>query len=72
MIKEESNRFALRLMCRMLAVSVSGYYAWLNRKPSLHKQRDYELSKKIKAIFDDEKGRSGAPRIVRRLKHEGE
>ena len=28
--------------------------------------------KKIKAIFDDEKGRAGAPRITRRLNHEGE
>lgn len=72
MIKEESNCYGLRLMCRMLSVSVSGYYAWLNRKPSLPKQRDDALSKKIKAIFDDEKSRAGAPRIARRLKHEGE
>ena len=47
-------------MCDMLSVSVSGYYAWLNRKPSSQKQSDHELSKKIKVIFDDEKGRAGA------------
>ena len=58
--KEGSNRFSLRLMCDMLSVSVSGYYAWLNRKPSSRKQSDHELSKKIKVIFDDEKGRAGA------------
>ena len=72
MIKEESGLFSLKLMCRMLSVSVSGYYAWLNRKPCARKQRDHDLSKKIKAIFDDEKGRAGAPRITRRLNHEGE
>lgn len=66
-IKEESGRFSLKLMCRMLSVSVSGYYAWLHRKPSAHKRRDHELSKKIKTIFDDEKGRSGAPRVTKRL-----
>jgi transposase InsO family protein len=72
MIKEESNRFSLRLMCRLLSVSVSGYYAWLHRKPSLQKQREEALSKKIKAIFDDEKGRVGAARISKRLNHAGE
>ena len=72
MIKEETGQFSLRLMCRMLSVSVSGYYAWLDRKPSIRKQRGHELSKKIKAIFDDEKGRAGAPRVTKRLNHEGE
>lgn len=59
-------------MCRMLSVSVSGYHSWLHRKPSARKQRNHELSKKIKAIFDDEKGCSGAPRITKRLNEEGE
>lgn len=72
MIKEESNRFSLRMMCRMLSVSVSGYYAWLDRTPSVRKQKDYALSQKIKAIFDDEKGRAGVPRITKRLNSEGE
>lgn len=72
MIKEESGQFSLRLMCQMLCVSVSGYYAWLHRNPCARRQRDYELSKKIKAIFDDEKGRAGAPRVTKRLNHEGE
>ena len=72
MFKEESSRFSLRLMCHMLSVSVSGYYAWLNREPSSRKQKKHELSKKIKPIFDDEKGRAGAPRITRRLNNAGE
>lgn len=72
MIKESSNQFSLRLMCGVLSVSASGYYAWLNRKPSKHAEKDKELSKKIKTIFDDEKSRAGAPRITKRLKNEGE
>lgn len=59
-------------MCGVLSVSASGYYAWLNRKPSKHAEKDKELSKKIKTIFDDEKSRAGAPRITKRLKNEGE
>ena len=71
-IREESLYFPLKLMCRLLSVSVSGYYGWLNRKPSAKRQRDFVLSQKIKVIFDDEKGRAGAPRITMRLNQEGE
>lgn len=72
LIKEQSNLFAVMLMCRLLTVSVSGYYSWLNREPSLREKENIKLAIKIKAIFDDEKSRSGAPRITKRLNAEGE
>lgn len=56
----------------MLSVSVSGYYAWVDRKPSKHTERDRDLAEKIKAIFDEERSRAGAPRIVKRLNGESE
>lgn len=59
-------------MCCLLTVSVSGYYSWLNREPSLRKKENIKLACKIKAIFDDEKSRPGAPRITKRLNVEGE
>ncbi len=72
MIKEQPRKFKVVLMCRLLSVSVSGYYAWLNRAPSLRDEANMKLDRKIKIIFDDEKSRAGAPRIARRLKAEGE
>jgi putative transposase len=72
MIKEQSGKFKVVLMCRLLNVSISGYYAWLNRDPSLRDEANMKLTHKIKRIFDDEKSRAGAPRIARRLKAEGE
>jgi putative transposase len=72
MIKEQSEKFTVVLMCRLLSVSVSGYYAWLNRAPSLRDEDNMKLARKIKMIFDDEKSRAGAPRIAKRLKAEGE
>ena len=69
---ERSEKFKVVLMCRLLRVSVSGYYAWLNRAPSLRDEANMKLTRKIKMIFDDEKSRAGAPRIARRLKAEGE
>ena len=72
MIKDESGNFSIRLMCKLLSVSVSGYYAWKDRAPSARNERDRYLASKIKYIFDDEKSRAGAPRITRRLIKEGE
>jgi len=65
LIKEQSNKFPVLVMCRLLTVSVSGYYSWLNRRPSLREQENKQLACKIKAIFDDEKQRPGAPRITK-------
>ncbi len=72
MIKEASNRFNIQLMCRLLCVSASGYYAWLNRKPPKRAERNSELTRKIKVLFDEEKSRAGAPRITKRLNQQGE
>ena len=60
------------VMCRLLTVSASGYYNWLNRAPSLREQEKIKLTCKIKAIFDDEKSRAGSPRITKRLNAEGD
>jgi len=72
MIKEQSKQFPVVVMCRLLAVSVSGYYHWLTRLPSFREEANRKLASKIKAIFDDEKSRAGSPRITRRLNAEGE
>lgn len=72
MIKEQSHQFPLRLMCRLLSVSVSGYYDWRARKPSRREEANHQLTDKIKAIFDDEKSRAGSVRITKRLNNEGE
>jgi transposase InsO family protein len=59
------------MMCRLLSVSRSGYYAWKHRPPSVSEQSNRLLKIEIKRVFDDEKSRPGSPRIARRLKEEG-
>jgi putative transposase len=71
MIKKNSNHFSVRMMCKMLAVSPSGYYDWRDRPLSTRAQENAILAGKIKAIFDDENSRAGAKRIAKRLKQEG-
>jgi putative transposase len=71
MINENSKYFAVRMMCRMLCVSPSGYYEWRDRPVSSRDQDNDLLSKEIKRVFDDHKSRYGAVRIVKELKAEG-
>lgn len=71
MIKSNETDFSIKMMCRMLKVSRSGYYGWKRRPPSKRSQANDALATNIKRVFDDEKGRVGSPRVVRRLHDEG-
>lgn len=64
--------FPVRAMCRVLGLSPSGYYAWLNRPPSERAKRDAELVVKIQAVFDGNRQVYGRPRIFADLKEAGE
>lgn len=71
MIKENVDYFSVKLMCRLLSVSTSGFYNWRNRPLSPRAKENAELANHIKRIFDEEKSRAGAKRIAKRLKLEG-
>jgi len=64
--------FPIMAMCRVLGLSPSGYYAWLNRPPSERARRDAELVAKIRAVFDGNRKVYGRPRIFADLKEAGE
>ena len=71
MIKENKDQYSVKLMCRVLSVSPSGYYDWHDRPLSSLSEANTVLAAKIKAIFDEEYSRAGAKRIAKRLKREG-
>jgi putative transposase len=71
MIKKNIKSFPVRMMCKVLCVSSSGYYDWHDRPASLRAQENIVLASKIQAIFDEEKSRCGAKRITKRLNSEG-
>jgi putative transposase len=59
-------------MCRVLAVSRAGYYAWRARRPSARARRDTQLRVAIRAIHAASHGRYGRPRIHRTLRAQQE
>ena len=62
---------SLKLLCRVLQVSRSGYYRWRKNPCSARRRRDAELAAQIAAAHRKGRGNYGAPRIVRELHEQG-
>ena len=63
--------YGIATMCRVLAVSASGYYAWLKRPLSARARADAELIARITAIHQYSRETYGAPRIHEELSAAG-
>jgi putative transposase len=59
------------VMCRVLGVSPSGYYASAGRPPSARAQLDATLTEKIRAAHAGSNGTYGAPRVHAELVDQG-
>ena len=59
------------MMCDLLKVSRSGYYAWRTRPESARVKRDRELLPQIRRIHTQSKGVYGSPKIHAELVDEG-
>jgi len=59
------------MMCRLLEVSTSGYYAWLKRPASLRSREDAILLEKICWFHLRSRGTYGVPRIHLDLREDG-
>lgn len=66
-ISAEKAQYSVNLLCSVLKVSRSGYYAWCARPPSQRAIDDRELAKDIRDIHDSSKQRYGSPRIHEEL-----
>lgn len=70
-IARHRAEYDLRLMCAVLDVSVSGYYAWQHRSPCARALADERLMSKVWLAFFNSDRRYGAPRVQRELKDQG-
>ena len=62
-IAAERASHSVPLLCRVLQVSKSGFYAWLRRGPSARARADATLTERIRAVHAESRGTYGAPRV---------
>ncbi len=70
-IHRHRNHYPIRLMCRLLKVSPSGYYAWRTRPESRRARFDRELTRAIRHAHAESDGTYGSPRVHAELKANG-
>ena len=61
-IAVEKAVHGVRILCRCLQVSASGYYAWCRRPESRHQREDRRLKVLVCTSFEASKQRYGSPR----------
>lgn len=71
-IKAERTTWPVSRMCEVLAVSVSGFYAWLKRGPSRRAQANTRLAERIRAVHAQSRQTYGYLRVHAQLRAEGE
>lgn len=70
-IQEHDRRYPIRLMCRALAVSAAGYYAWRTRPASARAAANQALLSELRQLHHDSRQTSGSPRMWRELVERG-
>jgi putative transposase len=72
MIERCRDAFPVRMMCRCLKVSPSGYYSWRDRPLSDRAKDNQRLLGRIQHLHAESDGVMGSPRIWETLRYAGE
>ena len=70
-MSENQANYPIALMCRVLGVSPSGFYAWAQRPASERAETDALLVAEIRSAHAASKGTYGAPRVHAELASAG-
>jgi putative transposase len=70
-ISDQRRHHTLAILCRVLRVSRSGYYGWLQRGACAKVQADHDLLQQIKRVHRQHRGHSGALKTWRVLQLQG-
>ena len=70
-IQDHAAEYPTQLMCRVLEVSRSGYYAWRERPPSQRQMANQALVKEIRELHDQSRQTYGVLRIYFALRKLG-
>lgn len=72
MIRELSREESVADLCALLGVARSGYYTWLEGRPSARSESNRLLLEQIRQAFKEHRGAYGSPRITEALRAQGE
>lgn len=68
----DANTAGVHAFCRVLGVSASGYYEWLERAPSARKMANVVLTERIRQVHKDSDETYGMPRVRAELQEAGQ
>jgi len=74
-VHDRKDEYPVAVLCQVLEVTRSGYYAWERRQsqpPGPREKRRQELLEKIKEAHEHSRGTYGSPRVFQELKAQGE
>lgn len=71
-IEAEKASYPLPVLCRVMRVSRSGFYAWRHRVPSGREEANRQLVSQIRLLHVQSRTTYGSPRIWRALRNEGQ
>src|SRR5581483_2060804 len=70
-VAAHASEYPVTMLCRVLGLARSGYYAWRARSVSARKERDQQLTRQIQTIFTDSRRTYGSPRVHAHLQAQG-
>jgi putative transposase len=70
-VAAHASEYPVTMLCRVLGLARSGYYAWRQRSHSARHKRDQQLTSQIQTIFTDSRRTYGSPRVHAELKAQG-
>jgi transposase InsO family protein len=62
-IEDYRGQFGIQAMCRVLAVSASGYYEWRSAPESNRARENVRLLTHIRAVYEESRKTYGSPRV---------
>ncbi len=71
-VRDHRKRWRISVMCRVLKVARSGFYAWCKRRPSARAKRNEQLLTKIRQAHGENRELYGSPRVHRALLIDGQ
>ena len=67
-IKEHRDDYSVVRLCRAMRVSKSGFYSWLNGKPSPRSKRTVQIQDSVLEVYRQSNGIYGSYKIAEKLK----